>query len=398
MDWDGFDPVFLDRVTAPNLRSLAERGSRSLARSTFPTSSNSVRASMSTGAYPAVHGNAGYHYDPMSNRSVGQTRDMAAESIAESLARAGLTVAAVQWYMVQDRGTAFGDPEHLYVQPDGSFARRVEAAVDILHQRPVQSGDQAVSVPRVPDLLAVYGSDLDALVHKEGPESPNVGPLLEEMDTAVGQLVQAVEDVGLEGQTAFLVTGDHGMTRWDRTLLPDLLGAVAAAGYRAEVVRSGRSPAPETEVVVVPGAVRYGAISLRGRAATPEAGEHVRVALESLSPQLVSGVLDRSDLDALRTSPSVGDLVAEAQPPYSFAPSDLAGGAWEGAHGSRAEMPVPLIVAGAGFLQGSPPADPELVDLAPTVSALLGVPPPAQSQGRVWTEALARVMPRRPAT
>jgi predicted AlkP superfamily pyrophosphatase or phosphodiesterase len=350
---------------------------------------------MSTGAYPAVHGNAGYHYDPVRNVSVGQIRDMAAESLTESLGRAGLTVAAVQWYMVEGRGTALGDPGHLYVQPDGSFGNRVDAAVEILHQRPVRSGDGMATVPRVPDFLAVYGSDFDALVHKEGPDSPNVGPLMEELDAAVGRLVQAVEDVGLTEQTAFLVTGDHGMNRWDRTLLPDLLAAVKATGYRPEVVRSGRSPAARTQVVIVPGAVRYGAMSLRGRAATPEAEERIRTALESLSPRLVSGVLDRADLDLLRTSPSVGDLVAEAQPPYSFAPSDLPGGAVEGAHGSRAEMSVPLFVAGAGFRQGSAPLDPELVDLAPTISALLGVPPPAQSQGRVWTEALADVTPRR---
>jgi len=48
-------------------------------------------------------------------------------------------VASVQWYMVQDHGTAYGDPEHLYVQPGGPFATRVDAAIEILNRRPVNS-------------------------------------------------------------------------------------------------------------------------------------------------------------------------------------------------------------------------------------------------------------------
>lgn len=69
------------------------------------------------GAHPEVHGNVAYVYDPVSGRAQGQSRFLAAETIAESLAAEGRTVASVQWYMIQDHGVRFGDPEHLYVQP-----------------------------------------------------------------------------------------------------------------------------------------------------------------------------------------------------------------------------------------------------------------------------------------
>jgi hypothetical protein len=133
---------------------------------------NPARASMSTGAYPEVHDNAAYYFDAGANRAVGQTRVLEAETLPEALARGGRTVAAVQWYMVHNRGTAYGDPEHLYVDPGGPFEHRVDAAIDILKQRPVKSGDQMVTVPRIPDFLAVYGDDFDALGHEEGAESP----------------------------------------------------------------------------------------------------------------------------------------------------------------------------------------------------------------------------------
>lgn len=209
------------------------------------------------------------------------------------------------------------------------------------------------------------------------------------MDRQLGRLAEAVQDVGLAEETAFLLTSDHGMTSWNQTLIPSVTAAISAAGYRPEVVTPGNSPAPDSEVIVVPSAVRYGDITLRGAAATREGRANVRAALEALSPTLLGDVLDQSDLDALRTSQKLGDLVAESQPPYAFALSPPPPGEWRGAHGSRAELPVPLVISGAGFRQGKAPKRPELVDVVPTIAALLGVQPPAQSQGRVWTEALA---------
>jgi predicted AlkP superfamily pyrophosphatase or phosphodiesterase len=152
IDWDGFDPDFLDRVATPHLDALVARGSLTIASSTFQTVSNPARASMVTGAYPDTHENAAFYLDPASHTVTGQERYLDAETIAEALAEEGRTVAAVQWYMVHDHGTSYGDPEHLYVQPGGDFGDRVDVAIDILHQRPVNSGGTPVTVPRVPEL------------------------------------------------------------------------------------------------------------------------------------------------------------------------------------------------------------------------------------------------------
>jgi hypothetical protein len=338
VDWDGFDADYLARAQLPNLRRLVERGSLTIASSTFHTVSNPARASMSTGAYPEIHDNAAYYFDPIANAARGQERFLAAETIAEALAAEGRTIASVQWYMVQNHGTGYGDPEHLYVQPGGDFGRRVDVAIDILQRRPVDSGGQQVTVPRIPDLLAVYGDGPDSLGHREGAESPAMSELLAEMDDDLGRLVQATKDVGIYGETAFLLTSDHGMTSWSRTLLPQLLATISAAGYRAEVVTPGRSPAADSEVIVVPNAVRQGDITLRGSAATADGREDVRRALQSLSPTYIADVLDESDHRTLRASRKLGDLTAEAQPPYGFALSEPPAGEQRGSHGSRAEL------------------------------------------------------------
>ena len=58
---------------------------------------------------------------------------------------------------------------------------------------------------------------------------------------------------------------------------------------------------------------------------------------------------------------------------------------------------VPLAFYGAPFQPGTYRGHAEPVDLAPTLSSLLGISPPTHSIGRVLTEALAPAA-RRPGT
>lgn len=385
IDWDGFDPDYLGEVRMPNLEALAARGSLSIARGTYKTISNPSRASTSTGAYPEVHQNVAYVYDPATNRVQGQSRFLAAETIAERLAAEGKTVASVQLYMVQNHGVVYGDPEHLYVQPGGPCSARVDAAIDILNLRPVDSDGTPVTVPKIPDLLAVYCSDIDELGHNEGPNSPNLPAVLEEMDRQLGRLIEATKDVGIFGQTAFILTSDHGMTAWSKTLQPQVLEAIRELGYQPEIVHSGNSPQPETDVIIVP-FVRVGTVALRGDAATDEAREAIAQAVEAL-PE-VERVLRPDDLRALHASDREGDLVIEARPPWAFTEADLEPGMERGSHASLAEIEVPLLVAGSGFCRKVRPREPELIDIAPTIAELLGTDPPANAQGRVLSEVL----------
>ncbi|MDP9487388.1 MAG: alkaline phosphatase family protein [Actinomycetota bacterium] len=385
VDWDGFDPDYLGRAPTPNLDALAGRGSLSIAESTFPTKSNPARASMSTGAYPETHGNAAYYFDERSNRATGQTRFLAAETIPQALAAGGKTTASVQWYMVQDHGTSYGDPEHLYVEPGGLFERRVDAAIDILNQRPVDSGGKMVRVPKIPDFLAVYGVDLDAFGHAEGAEGPNIGPLLAELDRQLGRLVRATKEVGIYERTTFILTSDHGMTTWDRSLT-ERLAATTILGRRPEIVPPGRPPSPEAEIIVVT-AGRIADVTLRGQAATPQGREEVRTVLEGLPH--ISRVLDAADLQALHASDKLGDFVLEVEAPWGFGDQEPEAGASRGGHGSTREMRVPFLISGAGVRVGAVPRNARLVDVAPTIAALLGTRPPADAKGRALVESLS---------
>lgn len=385
VDWDGFGADLLRRAPMPNLRALARRGSLSTAQSTYPTYSNSARASMSTGAYPEVHGNAAYYLDRASDVVVDQDRELRAETINQALARAGRTTASVGWYMVEKAGTTFGDPAHLYVQPPeykedppgASFARRVDVALDILHRRPVDSDGSQVTVPELPAFLAVYAGEIDALLHKEGPASTNLPALLAAYDRELGRLVRGVREAGLAGRTALMLTADHGLNARTQTVMPALVEAIGSSGLRPEVVAVGASPKADTEVVLV-STVRMANVYLRGRAVGDVGRAAVRQAADRVGQ--IAHVFDERDLRRLRASDKLGALVLEARLPYHFWDDD---GKGAGAHGSTFERAVPLVLAGRGVRRHrGGVANASLVNVAPTIAALLGLPPPAAAQGR----------------
>ena len=95
----------------------------------------------------------------------------------------------------------------------------------------------------------------------------------------------------------------------------------------------------------------------------------------------IKGTTDLSDLADC-------DFVVEAGEPWGFALDEPEDGGSRGGHGSTREMRVPLLISGAGVRPDATPQDARLVDVAPTVAALLDAPPPADAQGRALDELL----------
>lgn len=390
VDWDGFDPDFLELADTPNIDALIARGSASIASTTYHPVSNPSRASLVTGALPRTHGNVAYSFDRATGTARAQERTLHAETIAAALGRQDRTVASVQWYMTQTHGTVYGDPEQLYVQPGGTFGERVDVAIDILNQRPVDSNGTPVTVPQIPALLAVYGSEIDSLVHAEGSVSPDLPAMIAQVDADLGRLVQATRDVGIHDETTFVLTGDHGMTDWDRSALPALLDTLGGTGYRTQVLVPPylTTPDPATEIVVIPVGDRAADITLLGAADSAEGRAAVAEALDGMVGDLLTEVLDTDDMAAMGASDRHGDFHAIPEPPYGMTILTPPAGEMRAGHASRAEMEVPLIMAGAGICTGAVPDDPNLIDVAPTIAALLGVEPPADADGRDLTEVL----------
>lgn len=387
VDWDGVDPSYLEEDLdgcAPVLAGLMRSGAHAVMQCTYKSVSNPNRASAATGARPEVHRNTAYVLDPATGKARGQTRAMRAETLAEALRRQGRTVLSAGWYIVEDRGTAYGDPEGLYTQGT-TWEENVGAVVAALRGEPVDSGGTPVRLPRVPDLIAAYSADLDTIGHREGPGSPRIRARLTELDAGLGRIVSEVRRAGLLGRTAFVLVSDHGMTGYSLSLEPAVFGAVARAGFSTERLYSGQAPDPATEVVLT-ASPRAANAYLRGAAASPDGRARLLRALCGLDE--LEAVLTREDLDALGAAPEEGDLALDARPPFAFVDPDAVGGAERGGHASLREARAPLTLSGAGVRARARLREPGIIDVAPTVCRLLGAAPPARAQGRILDEAL----------
>ena len=174
------------------------------------------------------------------------------------------------------------------------------------------------------------------------------------------------------------------MTTWYRSLT-EKLGTITFLGRHPEILPAGKPASSEAEVIIVT-AGRVADVTLRGRAATPQGRKKIKAAFEGMDEIL--RVLDTSDFEAFHASDKLGDFVLEARAPWGFGPPGSDKGSPRGGHGGTREIRVPLLISGAGVRVGGVARNPALVDVAPTISALLGVRTPAEAQGRSLDELL----------
>lgn len=379
---DGFDARYLDDAPMPNLRHLATRGSLTTSTGVMTSITNPSWSSIATGAWPATHLNTAYWFDAEIGTARSQQRDLAVPTIAEAIRDEGGTVMSSQWFILQNHGVTYGDPDALYTQPGGTCDRRADDAIAVLNGEPVDSGGQMTTATGIPDLIAVYCDTLDVLGHADGAAAAGMPAALAEVDRQIGRLVQATKDAGTFGRTAFVITGDHGMSTFTQGMQPQLLAAIDALGYDAEILAAGRAPQPTTDVVIVVGGV--GSLHLVGDAVGDTAAvARVEEAVAALPH--VSAVYDKAEQHAMHMSPKYGELVIEPVEGWSLGatPSDAAG-----LHGTSRNLAVPLVLSGAGVRPNGAPIDPRHIDVAPTIAALLGFAPPAGADGRVLSEAV----------
>lgn len=385
---DGFDIDYFDgRVPLPNLRSLTRRGSLATSTGVMTSITNPSWTSISCGAFPDRTENAAYYYDPEAGVARGQGRNSSVEGLGEALRRQGLVLGSAQWFILQDKGVSYGDPEGLYTQPGGRIDARVDDAIAMLRGEPVNSGGTMTTIARRPDFLAVYSSDVDGDGHAMGPNDPRMLDTLRETDREIGRLIKAVRDLDLFGRTTWVVTADHGMTEWHQPMAPQAIQALTDVGFSPEVFGSGGSPtSPDTDIVLIAGG-SISSVHLLGDLADDQAAID-RAASALAKVEGVAAVLTKVQQAELRVAPQYGQLLLEFEEPYALASAPPSDGGPDGRHGSRQEMSIPLILSGDKIRPNAKPKSPRHVDLAATIAAILGVQPPSGSEGRVLSEVL----------
>jgi predicted AlkP superfamily phosphohydrolase/phosphomutase len=231
---------------------------------------------------------------------------------------------------------------------------------------------------------------------------PFVDQALGIADSFVGHLAEKLEE-----DVILAIASDHGQIPASRSVAFNV--ALERAGLLA------RTPAGEvdlfrTRAVYFPGNAGYFLVNRVGRREgivapdqEPAVLAELRAVLQAIrDPEtgqpVVSAILDpRDSQEPSIGGPTGGDLYVSLASGYD-ASSSLDGALIRahpptGEHLFSPELPGMLatfVVAGPGVAKGADLGRIRQIDIAPTLAALLGIDPPAHSQGRILASALER--------
>jgi len=212
---DGFRYDYLTKYPSPNLNSLARTGVR--ARwliPSFPTKTYPNHYTIVTGLYPAHHGiveNEIYDrkFDAVFNLSkreeVENGRWWLGEPIWVTAEKQNQRAASV-FFPGTEAEIAGKRPSYwkLY-DAKISNADRVNTILKWLD----------LPLAQRPTFLSLYFSDTDDAGHHFGPDSPEVGQAVAELDTAIGKLIRGLRARKIFPQVNLIIVSDHGMAPAD---------------------------------------------------------------------------------------------------------------------------------------------------------------------------------------
>lgn len=397
---DGARPDILQEVAAPNLRALERSGAVFVKATTiFPSQTRVAFVTIPTGAYPRSHGIVGGNDFKDASWQTVSLGDAAAPEKAQSLnmrptvfeelTALGLTslYAGMKGYeLVGARGATWTINGSRLFDPRG-WASRYEPDVD--GNQPLALWyklgfsrrllDEVLALVREhrPHFAIMNLGSADYAAHAYGPHSRQYREALEYLDGLVGELLKALDELGIRQRTTLVVSADHGFTQVNPSIViapfaNPKLQALTDRGIEHHVTDTGgtsmgvyiRDKSRLKEVVgLLKAQPWFSAISCEDRTAGCDRTLREQNAyFPGRSPDLLVELDDDASLGRARS----------------------------GAHGSAKsiDMRIPLFFSGAGVTQGVY-GSAELVDIAPTALRLLGVPQKfLRPDGRVLEEIL----------
>ncbi len=261
----------------------------------------------------------------------------------------------------------------------------------------------------VTDLLCVSFATPDYVGHTFGPNSREVMEIAVHTDRAIAELLQSIDDeVGLSN-TIVVLTSDHGVTpipEYLQSKLPNVdAGRVSRRDFMDacnNALQSAFGAAPQNKnwvkrlvdmnLYLDRDVLKEKQLDLAlvSRVLADSINRFPSIALALPKIELLAGASFSPLAEKMRRSfhhERSGDVVLAYKPFYSL--DDEPSGA---EHGNPYEYDahVPVILMGEGINPGRYVTEASPVDIAPTLSALLGIELPPGREGRVLHEALAR--------
>jgi hypothetical protein len=232
------------------------------------------------------------------------------------------------------------------------------------------------------------------LGHVYGADPARSQVLMRDFDRDLGRIEDAYRKAGVLDQTLFVVTADHGMAPLASQIPDSVLdnavtkagttspeSTYSTAGYiwlqdpsKAQSVADNVVATKDSRVQ----SVYYKVTGVKGDSYVRAGGLSVTSQVDAADQYLLTSFLGGNAPDVVVFCTEHVAFVAQGAASWK---GNHGGGAWESQH-------VPLLIAGAGAMPGIVSHAPaRLEDVAPTVLAMLGVPPTGM-QGSILADAM----------
>ncbi len=250
------------------------------------------------------------------------------------------------------------------------------------------------------DILTVSFSSNDYVGHAVGPDDPAVRDISIRTDRLLGKLLDFIDTHIGTGNTIVVLTADHGVAP-----VPEVNEARNMPGGRLSASRLAQDmsdalvkqfgpgkwllPAPANTPYLNLDLIQSHKLSPAEveRVAAQAASSEEHMARVYTREQILNGQVQRDDIGRAVSlgfyGPRSGDLVIIQEPYYLFEATGTS-------HGTPYDYDnhIPVIFFGPGIKPGAYWQKIAMNDIAPTLSALLGIEAPSGSIGRVLSEML----------
>lgn len=399
---DGFRPDFYqeDKWATPILTKLAKDGvSADGVRGVFPSVTYPSHTTIITGKMPAEHGiyyNSPFEPDGQTGKWYWETNLIKSPTLWSEAEKAGLKTASVFWPVSVGASVDYNIPEFWSLdktverfspvrentKPKGLFEEIELNATGKLNSEDLNSdflsadenGSRMVAYlikKYQPNLITFHIYSVDHASHVEGRDGDLVRKAVAGADHAVGNILEAIEQAGIQKNTTVIVTGDHGFVNINKSFSPNVML------MKAGIIRDTSVKADWKAKFHTSGAAAFLHLKNKNDKNTVEKTRELLNALPEDQKKLFR-VIERIELDVIGADPNAVLALAPVEG-VSMNPSvkgDLIKPGKGGTHGFFPDfknIQTGFIAIGPDFKKGSKIALMGLEDIAPIVSSILNL-------------------------
>ncbi|MER2000220.1 MAG: alkaline phosphatase family protein [Lysinibacillus sp.] len=388
----------------PNLSKLLAKGvATTNVKTVYPSLTYVIHSSYVTGAYPNKH--SVYHNNPLQPFVAEKDqdwhwfrKDIQLPTIYEAAREIGLMTASILWPVTGKAKIDFNIPEIKAVRGENQVLKILKSSskwftvqMEMKYGKLRQGIEQpylddfitAVTVDTIkskkPNLLLVHLIDLDDAKHTGGTKGKHIDEVTLRMDRRIGDIVDAVHEAGIYDETTFIVVGDHSqldvryMLYLNKLLYENGLIYQENGQWRWRAYVQGAGGA--AYVHIQPDDVEAEKLAI---ALIADAIEHKGVR--------ISNIFNREQVEDFNAyMPETALYMLDAEEGYAFEDAideelvvDLhARQKVYATHGYSPKKPnytSNLLIAGQQVSKNTQLGDVSVVDIAPTIAHILGIP------------------------